>query len=57
MAMKICLIIGGFLVGIGLCLAIANWPKQNSLWIHPDTGYLVWTDSAPSGEYVLIPEK
>ncbi len=48
--------IAGFLVGYGLCLGTVNWPKQNQLWLNRDTGYLVWTDESPFGEYITFDE-
>ena len=46
--------LGGFFIGFGLCLCLMNLPTKNALWMNPDTGYVVWTNKAPSGEYVSI---
>jgi len=47
--------IGGFLVGFGLCLMIFTCPGgQKKYWINPDSGYLVWAEKQPSGEYISL---
>ncbi len=43
----------GILIGIGITFMVINFP-QNKLWMNPDSGYLVWTDKQPSGEYIVI---
>ena len=54
MAKNRLILIAGVMIGLLASFGLENRPKNNKLWMNPDTGYLVWTDKAQTGEFVVI---